>query len=574
MSRILTLNIGASKAVLAEYSLGGKGRLTLTGYGSGELPAVDVNDIGSLGATLPQVLRQIMREKDIRPAPLVVSLGGQMVFPRFAKCPPVDADKLEQQVRYEIEENVPFPIDEIVSDYQLLGTMADGDKAVMIVAAKVEAVRAVTDAVRAAGLKPAVVDVSPVAICNALKVAYPQLEGCSVVLDVGSKTTNLIILENEKVYNRSIPIAGNTITKEIAQQFGCSFEEAEQVKLERGYVALGGVTEDEDEITDRISKIIRTVLTRLHAEISRSINFYRSQQGGSAPTRLFLTGGTARMPQLDQFFMDALQVDVQYLNPFGSVAFGPKIDQGKLEGDAFALTESVGLALRGGESAWISINLLPPELVNEARAMKRIPFLVAGGLAFLAALGVGVVLERGGVDKANAKLERVESRNQSLRSFEGKLKAEQKTMQEARAKCDDFQQLMSSRSAALRRMQDVRRSLLDGMWITEWKSLPPSKDKPDSREGVQLTVRGWRDVMEKAEAKWAAENGGKSSTVAEIVMAKIKRSAEFVPESVKISSQRSVEGCLTEFSLLMQLAPLPSIAPEAEKGSKGKGTKK
>ena len=80
--------------------------------------------------------------------------------------------------------------------------------------------------------------------------------------------------------------------------------------------------------------------------------------------------------------------------------------------------------------------------------------------------------------------------------------------------------------------------------------------------------------MEKAEAKWAAENGGKSSTVAEIVMAKIKRSAEFVPESVKISSQRSVEGCLTEFSLLMQLAPLPSIAPEAEKGSKGKGTKK
>ena len=280
------------------------------------------------------------------------------------------------------------------------------------------------------------------------------------------------------------------------------------------------------------------------------------------------------MPQLDQFFMDALQVDVQYLNPFGSVAFGPKIDQGKLEGDAFALTESVGLALRGGESAWISINLLPPELVNEARAMKRIPFLVAGGLAFLAALGVGVVLERGGVDKANAKLERVESRNQSLRSFEGKLKAEQKTMQEARAKCDDFQQLMSSRSAALRRLQDVRRSLLDGMWITEWKSLPPSKDKPDSREGVQLTVRGWRDVMEKAEAKWAAENGGKSSTVAEIVMAKIKRSAEFVPESVKISSQRSVEGCLTEFSLLMQLAPLPSIAPEAEKGSKGEGTKK
>lgn len=572
MSRILTLNIGASKAVLAEYLLGGKGRLTLTGYGSGELPAVDVNDIGSLGATLPQVLRQIMREKDIRPAPLVVSLGGQMVFPRFAKCPPVG--ELEQQVRYEIEENVPFPIDEIVSDYQFLGSMADGDKAVMIVAAKVEAVRAVTDAVRAAGLKPAVVDVSPVAICNALKAAYPQLDGCSVVLDIGSKTTNLMILEGEKIYNRSIPIAGNTITKEIAQQFGCSFEEAEQVKRERGYVALGGVTEDEDEVTDRISKIIRTVLTRLHAEISRSINFYRSQQGGSAPTRLFLTGGTARLPQLDQFFMDALQVDVQYLNPFGSVAFGPKIDQDQLEGDAFALSESVGLALRGGDGAWISINLLPPELVNEARAMKRIPFLVAGGVAFLAALGVGVVLQSGGVERAKAKLERVESRNQALKSLDVKLKAEQKAEMEERAKCDGFQQLIASRSAALRRVKDVRGSLLGGMWITEWKSIPASKDKPDSREAVQLTVRGWRDVMEKAEARLSADSDGKGSTVAEIVMAKIKRSVEFVPESVKITSQRSVEGCLTEFSIQMDIAPSPSIVPEAEKGRKGKGSRR
>ena len=91
-----------------------------------------------------------------------------------------------------------------------------------------------------------------------------------------------------------------------------------------------------------------------------------------------------------------------------------------------------------------------------------------------------------------------------------------------------------------------------------------------------VTVRGWRDVMEKAEAKWAEDNGGKGSTVAEIVMSKIKRSAEFVPESVKIDKQRSVEGCLTEFTLLMQLAPAPSIVPENEKdkGRKGKGTKK
>jgi len=571
MSRILTLNVGASKAVLAEYTLGGKGALSLTAYGSGELPMVDINDPGSLGASLPTVLHQVMREQGIRPGPLVVSLSGQMVFPRFAKIPSVgDA---EQHVRYEIEQNVPFPIDEIVSDHQFVGETPEGDKATLIVAAKLEGVRAVTDAVRAAGLKPMTVDVSPIAICNALKYAYPQLDGCTVVLDLGSKTTNLIILEDEKIYNRSIPVAGNTITKEIAQKFGCTFEEAEQLKLERGYVALGGVTEDEDEVTDQVSKIIRTVLTRLHAEISRSINFYRSQQGGGAPTRLFLTGGTARLPQLDQFFTESLQVEVEYLNPFGQVAFGPKVDQAALDTDAFALTESVGLALRGGDSAWLQINLMPPELVEEARAIKRIPFLVVGGIAFLAALGIGVVLQNRGGALAREKFECVEGRNQALRSLETKLKAEQKLADEQAAKCDEFQQLLWSRSTELRRLQDVRKSLVKGMWITEWAQIPAVKEQPDSRAAVKVTVRAWRDAMTKEEARWAQENGGKKSTAAEIVKAKLMRSAEFVSDKVKIIAQRDVKESLTEFTIQMEVAPNPTLVQKEEKGRKGKAAK-
>ena len=100
MSRILTLNIGASKATLAEYTLSGKRNLTLTAYGSASLQTVDVNDAMSVAASLPPVLSQIMHETGIRPAPLVVSLGGQMVFPRFAKIAPVgDAAKRSRSTR-------------------------------------------------------------------------------------------------------------------------------------------------------------------------------------------------------------------------------------------------------------------------------------------------------------------------------------------------------------------------------------------------------------------------------------------------------------------------------------------
>ena len=579
MSRILTLNIGASKATLAEYALSGKRNLTLTAYGSADLQTVDVNDAMSIAASLPPIISQIMRETGIRPAPLVVSLGGQMVFPRFAKIAPVgDAAKLEQLVQYEVEQNVPFPIDEIVCDHQFLGTSADGDMATMIVAAKLDGVRAVTDAVASIGLKPAVVDVSQMAVLNALRYANPGLAGSNVVLDIGAKTTNLILVEDEKIYTRSIPYAGNTITKEIAQAFGCSFEEAEQLKLERGYVSLGGVTEDEDEITDRVSKIIRTVLTRVHAEISRSINFYRSQQGGAAPSRIFLTGGSVRLPQLDQFFMETLQVNVEYLNPFTSVRVGGKVNADALESDAFILAESVGLALRQTDvSGLIRIDLMPPELVAQARNVRRIPFLVAGAACLLAALGLGIVMQNRECAIAKAQLEEVQSQNSALESKEKQLKSVQGLEKAEMENCDKLQKLMRARMGALARVRAVQASLLPGMWISKWEHVPPSGgDDSDGLEGVKIVVCGWKDAMDAGLEKWKKDweqlNQGRKAgnvNVARIIKQKIEASGiAALPDadaqggeavSVELQPGKSLE----EITLAFKFAPVKSIDSNA-----------
>ena len=584
MSRILTLNIGASKATLAEYSLGGKRNLTLTAYGSADLQTVDVNDAMSISASLPPVISQIMREAGIRPAPVVVSLGGQMVFPRFAKFPAVgDKAKLEQLVHYEVEQNVPFPIDEIVCDHQFLGTAPDGDVAAMIVAAKLDGVRAVTDAIAAAGLKTAVVDVSPIAVLNALRFSQPQLTGCSVVLDIGSKTTNLILIEGEKIYNRSIPVAGNTITKEIAQTFGCSFEEAEQLKIERGYVALGGVMEDEDEITDRVSKIIRTVLTRLHAEISRSINFYRSQQGGAAPSRLFLTGGTVRLPQLDQFFMESLQVDVEYLNPFTVVRVGGKVNNAALEGDAFTLVESVGLALRQTDvPGLIRINLMPPELVAQARNVRRIPFLVVGAAGVLAALGLGIVLQNRECEAAKAQLEYVESQNSAISGRDKQLKAAQGLEKAELASCDDLQRLMRGRTAVLDRVRAVRKSLLPGMWISKWEHVPPQggDDGDEALEGVKVVVCGWKDSMRDELKKWKDIHQEDTSGDVATVIKKNLESVEGLVAPVEegddaVTVDLQTGPTLDEITLTFKFAPAASVDPNqtAQKKQKRRGRK-
>ena len=575
MSRIVTLNIGASRAVLAEYAVKGKQGLTLAAYGSTELVGLDWEAEGSAEAVLVPALRGLAQSAGIKPGPLALALNGQMVFPRFTKFPTVPADKLEELVQYEVEQEVPFPVDEIVCDHQFLGQTAEGDTAAMIVAAKLEQVSKVTDAVAAAGFTPVVVDVGPMAVLNALKRSYPGLPGGTVVLDIGAKTTSLVLVENEKIYLRSIPVAGNAITKEIAQAFGCSMEEAEILKKERGYVALGGVTEDADEISDRVSKIVRTVLTRLHAEILRSINFYRSQQGGSAPSRMFLTGGSAVLPQIDEFFHETLKIDVDFLNPFGGIEFGPKIDQAALETDAFTLAESAGLALRATDGATLTINLMPPALVEQAKTIKRIPFLAVGAVSVLAALGLFIVGENRLKDVAVAETEAVQQKNNSLRQFETKLKAEQKKALAELEKCDAFQKLMASRFNVLRDLATVRRSLLPGMWVTAWDAVPVRSDEEDALPVIRVTVRGWRDALSGFEKEHSKQNAGRKMTAEEIVASSLKTKPTVVPESVKIVSQKDVnmKGVLSEFVIELSFAAPASSNPDAKKPSKKRNAK-
>ena len=158
MAKIATLNIGASRVVLAEYAVKGTGSPVLTAYGSASIAGLDWEAEGSVEAVLTPAVREAAAAAGIKPGTLYLALNGQMVFPRFTKFPSVQGEKLDELVRYEVEQEVPFPIDDIVFDYQLLGQTAEGDMAAMIVAAKLDQVSKVTDAVASVGFNPVVVD--------------------------------------------------------------------------------------------------------------------------------------------------------------------------------------------------------------------------------------------------------------------------------------------------------------------------------------------------------------------------------------------------------------------------------
>ena len=110
-----------------------------------------------------------------------------------------------------------------------------------------------------------------------------------MLLDIGAKTSNLLFFEKGKVYARSITIGANSITQDFGHESKLRFPEAEAAKLEKGSVSLGGAYEEpEDPQAAAIAKIARQVMTRLHIQVNQTIQFYRGQQGGSAPERLYL----------------------------------------------------------------------------------------------------------------------------------------------------------------------------------------------------------------------------------------------------------------------------------------------
>jgi type IV pilus assembly protein PilM len=546
--RFLTLNIGASTVALAEYELGGRGALSLVNYGTAQLSAS--LDSGDPQTILVPAILQIVREKGIKPGKVAISVSGQMVFPKFAAIPMAGgSDRFEQLVRYEVEQNIPFPIDEMVCDRQVIGDTPNGDKSVMIVAAKLDQIEAITSAVSAAGFSPDIVDASPIAVINAVRYNRPEEEGaCIITIDIGARTTSLVIAEGDKLYNRSIPVAGNALTKEIAQALGCSIEDAERIKLEQAYVSLGGVTEDEDEVADRVSKVCRAVLTRLHAEITRSINFYRSQQGGSAPVKMYLTGGSALLPQIDRFFSDSLQIEVEFFYPFEKVAAGSKLNADQLAMDSAFLAATAGVAAHMAGKARFAINLLPPSII-EARAEKaRIPVLATGVAMFVGALVV-MYMAMGISEKAEAtRLESVRSQLDTLNRYKNGVLKAAKDFEAAHEDAESLRKLLAERSRSTTKMKtiyDVIARNKFGIWIEAWKT-----EEKEGRTVDVITFRCWEDKIDKADLK--------GKPVAQYILEKIEnqeavksvKSAQFDGANKSIEDNNGREkGCVQQFSM-------------------------
>src|SRR5476651_2318916 len=416
----LTVDFGAGSLKLAEFEVNEAGGLRLKTFA--------IKPLGQEGsaeatreATILKALQETLVEKGVKAKGVNVCAPGYHVFSKFVKLPPVDATKVTQIIQYEAQQNVPFPLAEVVWDYQIMGSAASGELEVLLVAVKSELVEGLFRVAASAKLQLQLCDASPAALCNAFRFNYGELEDCTMLLDIGAKTSNLLFFEKTKVFSRSINLGANAITQDFANEAKLKFDEAEKIKIAEGFVSLGGAYEEpENPHQAAISKIARQFMTKLHIQVNQTLQFYRGQQGGSAPQRLFLAGGASIMPYTAQFFAEKLNVPVEYFNPFRNVQIDPAVNLEELVRVAHSLGEVVGLGLRNLANCPVEMNLMPDSTLRWQAFNQKKPYFIATIFSMvLVAFAVGFLFEKLAQSK-EAESEKLEPKVAKVQSQDDK----------------------------------------------------------------------------------------------------------------------------------------------------------
>ena len=464
---IIALNIGSQRISMGVLAPTKKG-LILKKYAATSILA----DPATEAARIPQVklaIKELAKGLKVDKQKAAYALSGQSVFVRFVKLPPIEED-MDDLVRFEAQQNVPFPLDEVVWDWQKLKT--DGiEQEVVLVAIKADSLNDLNSVVADTGLGTRLVDSAPTALYNSFRYNYPGLEECVLLLDIGAKTSNLIYADGTKFFTRSVSIGGANITSAIAKEYNVSFAEAENSKLSSGLVTLGGSHADQlDDATAALGTVVRNALARLTAEIQRTNSLFRSQQGGNAPQKVLLAGGTANLPYLREFLEEKLNLPVETFNPLQRINVGKGVDVDAIGEEAHQLGELVGLSLRATGKSEVSIDLVPDAVQAQRDITRRKPALITASALFIVGLGLWAGFKSKSVSDGEAHLASLEEGAREIQQSASKIKKLLKDEKESLELIKAYAAAENGRLSFIKTWNDVSKAFVsENVWVTDFE---------------------------------------------------------------------------------------------------------
>jgi type IV pilus assembly protein PilM len=340
------LDIGSSFIKVLELQPKGNSH-SLVNFGMTKLPPEAIVDGALMNSNIiVEAIRDLVRKNHIRTKDVVTSVSGHSVIVKKINLPVMTMEELEESIHWEAEQYIPFDINDVNIDVQILGEPSENanQMEVVLVAAKKDMINDYVAIIQEAGLNPVVIDVDSFAIENMFEVNYElSAEETVVLVNIGASIININVLKGGiTAFTRDITLGGNQYTEEIQKQLSVSYEEAEALKVG------GGIVRDAQAVVpEEVEGIIQSVSDNVATEIQRSLDFYAATSTEDTIKRIFLSGGSARVPGLTRTIRDKTGVDVEVVNAFRKVEINERqFDIAFLNEVAPMAAVAVGLALR------------------------------------------------------------------------------------------------------------------------------------------------------------------------------------------------------------------------------------
>lgn len=320
-------------------------------------------------------LEKFLSRNDITNEKVVVAVPGQLTLARFSKLPPVEKKKIPDIVRYEADQQIPFDMDEVVWDYQQFQMPDSPEVEVGIFAIKRDLIRDHLLHFEAAGIEPFLVQASPLAIYNAMHFDGALAEG-TVLVDIGTENTDLLVATENSLWTRTIPVGGNHFTDALVKSFKLSFGKAETLKR----------TAATSKYARQVFQAMRPVFSDLVQELQRSIGFFTATHRDVELSKVIGLGSAFKLPGLIKYLQQNLQLDVERPNRFQKIKIPETAEGGTDQTASYAV--AYGLAVQGLGHGAVSSSLLPPEIAKQIAWRKKRLFFAAAAACLLLAAGV------------------------------------------------------------------------------------------------------------------------------------------------------------------------------------------
>ncbi len=426
-SRLLAVDIGAGHVACGLFGVSPAGRLVLQQFAMEPLSA-DPSHESRWAVEVAQALGAVATRHKLS-GRCAIAVPGQLALTKFIKTSSVAKEKRRKIIAFEAAENIPYPLEEVVWDHLVVSD--DGfDIEVMLTAVKFEAMQSLCAAADAAGFPVERAIPAGLALCRAFRHTYPDVHDSVIVVNVGARTTNLLFVESDRFYVRTLALAGNAVTQAIAEELRIDFSQAETLKIQ----VLSGQTDLPPNSPSRaaVQRAVTAFEARLQLEITRSALNQRRQAGVGAPVAVYLTGGGSLLPDLPATLAEKLKLRVERFEPLRSIDVAADARAAGAEAASPVLADLVGLASRLVGPEVPEASLLPPAITEAIALRKRQPYIVAAAALAVAALLPPILYYHRVATATLARIVEVDSQLMPLRAIQSRNENNLQQIEDAR----------------------------------------------------------------------------------------------------------------------------------------------